>query len=95
VPLRADRRGVTPAQVATNAAAIRNLAARLERLGYTGDCHAEAEAIARQLTDDGWQRITPPPPVRGPGADADHRRSCKAEIDAALAARRRAEEGAR
>lgn len=31
---------MTLAQIATNATALRNLAHRLERMGYTGDCHA-------------------------------------------------------
>jgi hypothetical protein len=51
-------------QVAVNAKAIRNLAARLERLGYTGDCHTEAEHIAVNLLADGYRRIEPIPDLR-------------------------------
>jgi hypothetical protein len=55
---------VTEHIVATNATALRNLAARLERMGYTGDTYAEAEHIALNLLADGYQRIEPVPPVR-------------------------------
>jgi hypothetical protein len=50
--------------IARNAAAIRNLAGRLERLGYTGDCHTEAEHIAVNLLADGYRRIEPVPDLR-------------------------------
>jgi hypothetical protein len=55
---------VTVEQVAANAKAVRNLAARLERLGYTGDCHTEAEHIAVNLLADGYRRIDPVPDLR-------------------------------
>jgi hypothetical protein len=50
--------------IARNAAAVRNLATRLERLGYTGDCHTEAEHIAVNLLADGYRRIEPIPDLR-------------------------------
>lgn len=52
-------------QVAANATAIRNLAARLERLGFVGDAQDEAEHIARELLADGYRRVEQPPPLRG------------------------------
>jgi hypothetical protein len=55
---------VTVEQVAANAKAVRNLAGRLERLGYTGDCHTEAEHIAVNLLADGYRRIEPVPDLR-------------------------------
>jgi hypothetical protein len=54
--------------IARNAAAIRNLAGRLERLGYTGDCHTEAEHIAVNLLADGYRRIEPVPDLHGPSS---------------------------
>jgi hypothetical protein len=61
---------VSLAQVGTNSAALRNLAARLERMGYTGDTYAEAEHIAVNLLADGYRRVEPVPPVR-PDSIAD------------------------
>lgn len=67
---------MTTAQIATNAAAIRNLAARLERLGYGGDCHAEAEHIALNLLADGYKRVEAPPALAGPtSTEAGRRRA--------------------
>jgi hypothetical protein len=81
-------------QIAVNAAAARWLTDILDAWGLT-DTTARAEWVIRELLAQGVRPVPPVPPLRGPGADADHRRSCKAEIDAALAARRRAEDGAR
>jgi hypothetical protein len=75
-------------QVAANHRAVTNLAARLERLGYGGDSHAEAEHIAAELHADGWRALPKPVPVRGPGAS-------RASIDAALTACRSAVDAAR
>jgi hypothetical protein len=69
----------TPADEARNAAAVRNLAARLERNGWPGDAHAEAEHIALNLLADGYTTPRKPPPPTGPGASRD-------SIDAAIAA---------
>jgi len=65
-----------PHAVAANAKALLNLAARLERMGYDGDCHAEAEHIALNLLADGYRPLEPPPTPRGPGA-------CRESIEAA------------
>jgi hypothetical protein len=72
---------VTVEQVAANAAAIRNLAARLERLGYTGDCHTEAEHIAVNLLADGYRRIDPVPDLRGPSSTKAGREAARALFD--------------
>lgn len=77
---------MTPAQVAVNARAVANLAARLEQLGYAGDAHAEAEAIAMNLLADGYQRIPAPVPTRGRGASRAAIDACKAATAAAVAA---------
>lgn len=74
---------MTAAQIAANATALRNLATRLERLGYTGDTHAEAEHIALNLLADGFRPVERPVPNRGPGAS-------RAAIEAAKAAAERA-----
>jgi hypothetical protein len=81
-------------QIGVNAAAARWLSEQLQAWGLT-DTTARAEWVIRELLAQGVRPVSPLPPLRGPGADADHRRSCKAEIDAALAARRGAEDGAR
>jgi hypothetical protein len=72
---------MSEAEIARNAAALRNLAARLERMGYTGgDAHTEAEHIAVNLLADGYRPIDKPPPLRGPGAS---RQAREAAIEAA------------
>jgi hypothetical protein len=76
---------VTPHQTAVNAAAIRNLAARLDRLGFVGDSHAEAETIALNLLADGYRRIKAPVPTRGPGASRQAIEDAKAAAAAAVA----------
>ena len=58
---------MTPTQVAANAAAIRNLAARLEAWGLS-DPERRAEHIAMNLAADGYRHLEPIPPARGPGA---------------------------
>jgi hypothetical protein len=75
---------VTLAQVGTNATALRNLAARLERLGYTGDTYAEAEHIAVNLLADGYRRVEPVPPVR-PDSIADPNGPGRTEFKEAVA----------
>jgi hypothetical protein len=85
-----------PTQVATNATAIRNLAARLERLGYTGDCHTEAEHIAVNLLADGYRPVEKPVPTRGTGASRESvEAALRAAADAVAASkeRRRAQYG--
>lgn len=71
---------MTPNQVAVNAAAVRNLAARLERLGYTGDAQTEAEQIAIALVADGYRRVEKPPPPRGPGCSDEAREAAMTQI---------------
>ena len=64
---------MTEFDVARNGRALRNLAARLERMGWQGDTYAEAEHIAMNLLADGYAAIETPPPPRataelgGPG----------------------------
>jgi hypothetical protein len=72
---------VTEHAVAANAAAIRNLAARLERMGYEGDCHAEAEHIALNLLADGYRPLEPPPTPRGPGSTEAGREAARRIYD--------------
>jgi hypothetical protein len=55
----------TPAAVATNAAAVANLADALHNWGLS-DPQERAEHLIRQLTADGWRPIDPPPTLRGP-----------------------------
>jgi hypothetical protein len=81
---------MTELAIARNAAAIRNLAARLERMGYVGDCHAEAEHIALNLLADGYRRVEPPPPLRGPSSTPTARAAAlDAAAEAVADARRR------
>jgi hypothetical protein len=77
-------------QIAANATAIRNLAARLERMGYAGDTHAEAEHIALNLLLDGYRRIEPPVPTRGTGASRESvEAALRAAADAVAASKER------
>lgn len=81
---------MTPAEVARNARAIRNLAARLERIGYTGDAHTEAEMIAMNLAADGWRPIDKPEPEPAPvgrGSSEQFRRALVEKTKAELAER--------
>lgn len=55
----------TPAAVATNAAAVANLADTLHNWGLS-DPQERAEHLIRQLTADGWRPVDPPPTLRGP-----------------------------
>ncbi len=48
------------------------------------------DRIAWALGDERRKaKLPPPPPLRGPSADPDHRKAMKAEVDEALAAARR------
>jgi hypothetical protein len=78
---------MSQSQAATNAAAIRNLADRLERAGWAGDPQAEAEAICRQLLDDGFAPIRRPEPIpaRGTGGSPQARAEALAATAAAVA----------
>lgn len=82
---------MTPAGIARNAAAIRNLAARLERLGFTGDSHTEAEHIAVNLLADGYKRVEPPPALVGTSSTEEGRAKARRLYEET----RRAKEGAR
>lgn len=59
---------MTELDIARNATAVRNLAARLERLGFTGDSYTEAEHIALNLLADGYRKVEPLPPLHGPSS---------------------------
>jgi hypothetical protein len=72
--------------IATNATALRNLATRLERLGYTGDTYAEAERIAVNLALDGYRPLDPPVPTQGAGSTEAARRDALAIAEAAVRA---------
>jgi len=72
---------VTEHVVATNAKALLNLAGRLERMGYSGDCHAEAEHIALNLLADGYRPLEPPPTPRGPGSTRQGREAARRIYD--------------
>lgn len=79
---------MTEHAIAVNATAIRNLAARLERMGYHGDSHAEAEAIALNLLADGYRPVEKPPPLRGAHSTAQARAAALAECRTAVTAAR-------
>ncbi|MGZ4560266.1 MAG: hypothetical protein ACXVXJ_04725 [Mycobacteriaceae bacterium] len=69
-----------PSQIATNAAAIRAVADRLEREGHP-DAHGLAEEIAALLTLSGYRPIEPPPRPSGPGSTEAGRAAAKALFD--------------
>lgn len=76
---------MTTQQIAINAAAIRNLAARLEDMGYAGgDVHAEAEHIALNLLADGCRPVEPPVPLHGPSSTPAGRAKARALLAEAL-----------
>ncbi|MCW2899973.1 MAG: hypothetical protein JWO67_2238 [Streptosporangiaceae bacterium] len=75
---------MTEHAIAANATALRNLAARLERMGYTGDAHAEAEHIALNLLADGYRPLDKPVPARGPGAKRESIEECRRATEAAV-----------
>ena len=77
------------AQIATNAAALRNLADRLERLGYAGDCYAEAEHIAVNLLADGYKPVERSAPPVGSGSTPEHRQAVLDEARRLIDASRR------
>jgi hypothetical protein len=58
----------TPETVARNHAAVRALADRLEREGWTGDAIAAAEEFASVLARHGWKPTEPPLPLHGPAS---------------------------
>jgi hypothetical protein len=79
---------MTELDIARNAAALRNLAGRLERMGYIGDTYAEAEHIAMNLLADGYRPVGKPPALRGPGASRQAIKAAKqAAADAVARAR--------
>lgn len=67
---------MTEHAVATNAAAIRNLAARLEAWGLT-DAHKRAEFIALNLLAEGYRPLEPPPALHGPTSTAAGRKRAR------------------
>jgi hypothetical protein len=86
---------VTPAQVARNAAAVRNLAERLTAWGLS-DPEERAEFIALNLATDGWQPIDRPTPGHvapaGPGSTDEARRAARALYANTIAERRAAQQ---
>lgn len=84
---------MTPHQVATNARAVRSLAARLERIGFPGDCHREAEMIALNLAADGWRPLDKPEPEPAPtgrGSTEHARRQALIAVEQAVRATKEA-----
>jgi hypothetical protein len=81
----------TERAVATNATALRNLADRLERMGYAGgDAYTEAEHIALNLLADGYRLIEKPPPLQGStSTEAARRAAIEAAAEAVRSARER------
>jgi hypothetical protein len=75
---------VTPAQVAVNARAVANLAARLEAWGLS-DPQERAEHVATALLADGLRPVEKPVPARGPGASRQAIEDAKAAAAAAVA----------
>ena len=71
---------MTPAQIATNAAAIRAVADRLEREGHQAP-EALAEEIAALLARENWRPIEPPPRPSGPGSTEAGRKAARALFD--------------
>lgn len=56
---------MTPADVARNAKAVRNMASRLEGWGLD-DAHRRAEHLAMNLASDGWRPLDKPEPEPAP-----------------------------
>jgi hypothetical protein len=67
----------TPEAVARNHAAIRALADRLEREGWTGDAIVAAEEFAALLARHGWKPTEPPPPLHGPASTEAGRKAAR------------------
>lgn len=76
---------MTPQQAATNATAAAWLAEILEGWGVDDQPADRARWVIGELLKLGIRPLTTPPPLRGQGADPDHRAACKADIDTALA----------
>lgn len=77
---------MTAHQIAVNASALRNLADRLEHLGYKGDTYAEAELLAMNLLADGYKPVERAVPATGGGSSPEARAACKAVLQEALVA---------
>lgn len=75
---------MTVEQVAINAKAIRNAAARLEAKGYDGDATAFCESLIVAVLADGYARIDPPPALRGPTSTKEGRARAKALFEEAM-----------
>jgi len=78
-------------QIATNSTAIRNLAGRLESLGYAGDDVLEvAEKLAMNLLSDGYRPVERVPDLRPTRVATDEeRRAALSPIYGAIDAARR------
>lgn len=83
---------MTPAQVATNAAAVRAVAARLEREGHSMP-EVLAEEVAAILARNGWRPADQPPPLHGPASTPQAREEAKTAV--AQAVRQAKERGGR
>lgn len=84
---------MTPHQVGVNAAAIRNLAARLEKLNFPGDAHQAAELLAMNLAADGWRPLDKPEPEPAPagrGSTEHARRQALIAVEQAVRATKEA-----
>lgn len=80
---------MTADQTAINSRTLIAAAAKLERIGYDGDAYRFVESLVLSVLADGYRKVTPPPPLRGPGAGRD---AIEAAKEAARAAVQKARE---
>jgi len=80
---------VSADQLAINHRALRNAAAELERIGYTGDAFRFVEGLIQSVVADGYREIPKPPPLTGRGSSDDVRRALVEQTKRELAERQR------
>jgi hypothetical protein len=76
---------VTIEQTAINHRALMAATTQLENAGYKGDAFRFIENLILTVLADGYRRIEPPPPPRGPGAGRQAIDACKAAAAQAVA----------
>ena len=77
---------MTPADVARNAKAVANLAARLEAWGLT-DPEQRAEHVVMNLAADGYRPLDRPVPLAGPSSTEAGRRRARELFEQTRAAK--------
>lgn len=83
---------MTEAQIAKNDAVVREAAARVEAIGYTGDAHRFVESLLMNCHADGWRPIERIPDLRPANVATDEERRARiAEIRQQLDKRNRQE----